>query len=164
MLGYQAPGFEEENSLAAWLFTLLLATGESSVIPNQLREQGLYNVTVQTNYITGQGLGFIMVTVMAPSGKGEPAMRFVTDVFEDLKSNGIPEEAVAIAKRKFRSSILNHFQYSRHFAAHLAARAVLQHPVKDYPSLMEEMDKVSAQEMQGLAVEIMNDPTVLVIR
>jgi predicted Zn-dependent peptidase len=164
MLGYPAPGFEEENSLTAWLFTLLLATGESSVIPNQLREQGLYNVTARTNYITGQGLGFIMVTIMAPSDKGEPAMRFVTDVFEDLKSNGIPEEAVTIAKRKFRSALLNHFQYSRHFATHLAARTILQHPVKDYPSLMEAMDKVSAQEMQGLAVEIMKDPTVLVIR
>ena len=154
MLGF--PGFDynaKENAILSVLNTIL-GGSMSSRLFIQIRERRGLAYMVRSGADNFRDTGYVYVRVGLESKNINPAIKVIKDEIKKIISKGVTKKELADAKTHIRGALTLSLEDSSAQASWLAKETLFMNEIKIPEERLEEIDKVTNQQIKNLAKKV----------
>jgi predicted Zn-dependent peptidase len=153
VISYPSIGKRDERRYAQTIMDIILGASPSSRLYSEIREKrGLaYDVGSGANSYFDTGAYYIYGGVK--QDKMEEVYKLILDEIDKIKTKGVTEEELNLAKGNFRGTITRSLEGSYQIANYLTGSLYWQGEIIDLEDLIKRHEKVTNQEIIDLARE-----------
>jgi predicted Zn-dependent peptidase len=154
ILGYKTFGRDDKRTYAAEVLMTILGRGMSSILFKEVRElRGLaYSVSGEFEFFSDAGASLIYAGLN--KDKMSDTVQLLKDILKELKEKPLPEKRVAEAKEFIKGINLYRLDGVEKLAYWYTARAVLDPKNIEPDIFLENINKVTPEEVQAVANDI----------
>ncbi len=161
--GYLAPNSEDEDKYAMMALNTILSNGDSSRINAILKKDKNLIVRGQSYYVPLNDLGVFETIIVTDKDRAGMAKAELLLQFNKLKSEPVTQEELSRAKAQITTDLLRS-QEEIFQVGFDAGKAWIDGDITEYTRLLEEINKVTAEDIQRVAQKYFQGYTMVEVK
>jgi predicted Zn-dependent peptidase len=161
-IGVPSHPIAHEKRHAGYILNTLLGGGMSSRLFQNIRERQGLAYSIYSDLNPYRDTGCLAVYVGTSRESAVKVVHSVVDEFRKLKSEAVPEEELRRAKDQLKGSLMLSLESSTARMSNLARQEMYFDRFYDLDELIEKIEAVTVEDLQGLANEFFQAESVAV--
>lgn len=153
-IGFRGLGIAHPDRFVLEVLNVVLGAGKSSRLFNAIREEKGLAYYIFSNVEKYSDGGYLVAQAGVDTTKTIDAIEAIKDEYRKLTQKKVTEQELTIAKEYFKGKLILSLEDTEEVASFYAVQETLEKKLRTPKDLIEEIDKVTSEDIKRVAEEI----------